>query len=132
MLNINTSKKAKDLLFSSLYFIQCIILTFGYLILPIYLIEKGFSLTLATLLIGINMIPWSIKFFWDGVVDHNSRFGRKLFIIIGVFQFASGIFIAAFIDPAVSFIFIWFFYLFKRLRLCSTKCISYVLLIPDL
>jgi MFS family permease len=101
MFDIIKSKKSKYLLFSSLYFIQGIILTIGYLILPLYLIDKGFSLPIATLVIGITMIPWSVKFFWGGIVDYYVRFGRKIFIIIGGIQFAFGLFAAAFIDPAV-------------------------------
>ena len=109
MLDITKSKKSKYLLFSSLYFSQGIILTIGYLILPLYLIEKGFSLPIATLVIGIVMIPWSVKFFWGGVVDYYARLGRKIFIIIGGFQFAFGLFAAAFIDPAISLTLFAFF-----------------------
>jgi MFS family permease len=109
MFDIIKSKKSKYLLFSSLYFIQGIILTIGYLILPLYLIDKGFSLPIATLVIGITMIPWSVKFFWGGIVDYYVRFGRKIFIIIGGIQFAFGLFAAAFIDPAVSIVLFAFF-----------------------
>ncbi len=111
MFDITKSKKSKYLLFSSLYFIQGIILTIGYLILPLYLIENGFSLPVTTFVAGIVMLPWAIKFFWGGVVDYYVGLGRKIFIIIGGFQFAFGLFAAAFIDPAVS-LFLFSFFIF--------------------
>ena len=112
MIDINMSKSSKYLLFGNLYFIQGIILAMCELILPVYLVEKGFPVPLITLVIGILLIPWSIKFFWGAVIDYYIYFGRKIFIIIGGFQYASGLFAVAFIDPQeylILFVFFLFF-----------------------
>jgi MFS family permease len=101
MIDISKSKILKYLLFANLYFIQGVILTIAWVILPIYLVDKGISLPLTTLVIGIVMIPWSIKFVWGGLVDYFIKYGRKIFIIIGGILFASGLFISAFIDPGI-------------------------------
>ncbi len=99
MIDIAKSKSSKYLLFGSLYFIQGIILAIGQLLIPVYLVEKGFPVPLITLVAGIILIPWSIKFFWGAFIDYHIRFGRKNFVIIGGVQFATGLFIAACIDP---------------------------------
>lgn len=99
MIDIAKSTSSKYLLFGSLYFIQGIILAIGQLIIPVYLVEKGFPVPLITLVAGIILIPWSIKFFWGAFIDYYIRFGRKIFVIIGGVQFAAGLFAAACIDP---------------------------------
>jgi len=101
MIDITKSRFLKCLLFANLYFIQGIILSLAWVILPIYLVDRGVSLPLTTLVIGLVMIPWSIKFIWGGLVDYFNRFGRKIFIIIGGILFASGLFLSAFIDPGI-------------------------------
>jgi PAT family beta-lactamase induction signal transducer AmpG len=101
MIDITKSRFLKYILFANLYFIQGIILTIAWVILPIYLIDRGVSLPVTTLVIGFVMIPWSIKFVWGGIVDYFIRFGRKIFIIIGGILFASGLFVSAFIDPGI-------------------------------
>ena len=112
MIDITKSKYNKYFLFYNMYFIQGIILAICELILPVYLIEKGFSVPLITLIIGVIVIPWSIKFFWGAIIDYYINFGRKIFIIVGGIQFASGLFAVAFIDPQdylILFVFFLFF-----------------------
>lgn len=76
----------------------------GFVIIPIYFVEKGLSLELAGLVIGIISIPVTIKFIWGGIADYFIRYGRKLFIIIGGLLIAFGLFAVIFIDPSVSLI----------------------------
>lgn len=102
--DISKSSYMKYLLFANLYFIQGIILTIGWVIIPIYFVEKGISLPITTMVVGIVMIPWSIKFVWGGIVDYFIRFGRKTFIILGGILFAFGLLTVAFIDPSVALI----------------------------
>lgn len=111
MIDITKSGSSKYLLFASLYFTQGIILAIGQLIIPVYLIEKGFPLPLITIIVGIILIPWSIKFFWGAFIDYFILFGRKIFVIIGGIQFALGLFAAAFIDPG-EFLILFVFFLF--------------------
>jgi MFS family permease len=73
-------------------------------IIPIYFLEKGISLPITTLVSGIVMIPWMVKFIFGGIVDFFIRFGRKFFIIIGGLIGAIGFFILAFIDPGFALI----------------------------
>jgi MFS family permease len=109
MIDIAKSKFLKYVLFANLYFIQGIILTIAWVILPIYLVDRSVPLPLTTLVIGIVMIPWSTKFIWGGIVDYFIRYGRKIFIILGGILFASGLFISAFIDPGIHLIPFTFF-----------------------
>jgi MFS family permease len=74
-------------------------------ILPIYLLEKGVSPELITLLIGLVTVPMVIKFFWGGIVDYFIIFGRKQFIIIGGLLSIISLFILTFIDPEDGLIF---------------------------
>ena len=52
-------------------------------IIPMYLLDNGFSYSLITLVSGIAAIPWLIKFIWGGIVDYFIKYGRKKFVIIG-------------------------------------------------
>jgi len=76
----------------------------GFIIIPVYFVEKGLSLELAGLVIGIITIPVTIKFIWGGIADYFIRFGRKFFIIIGGLLIALGLFAAIFIDPSIALI----------------------------
>lgn len=113
MIDITESRYSKYFLFYNMYFIQGIILAICELILPVYLVEKGFPVPLITLVIGVILIPWSIKFFWGAVIDYYIHFGRKIFIIIGGIQFASGLFAVAFLDPGEQLILFVFFLFFS-------------------
>jgi MFS family permease len=76
----------------------------GFVIIPVYFVEKGLSLELAGLVIGVISIPVTIKFVWGGIVDYFIRFGRKKFIILGGLLIAIGLFTIIFIDPSVALI----------------------------
>jgi len=73
-------------------------------IVPMYLLDKGVSLPLITLISGIAAIPWVIKFVWGGIVDYFIHFGRKKFIIIGSILAIISLFILSFIDPGIALI----------------------------
>lgn len=76
----------------------------GFVIIPVYFVEKGLSFELAGLVLGVISIPVTIKFVWGGIVDYFIRFGRKLFIILGGLLIAIGLFSVIFIDPSVALI----------------------------
>ena len=112
---IDISKKSylKYFLFGSLYFSEGIELALASVVIPLYLhIEKGVSLPLTTLIAGLVMIPWILKFFWGGIVDYFMKFGRKRFILFGGLLGSASFFILIFIDPVVALIpFIFFLFL---------------------
>jgi MFS family permease len=76
----------------------------AFVIIPVYFVEKGLSLELAGLVIGVVSIPVTIKFVWGGIVDYFIRFGRKLFIILGGLLIAFGLLAVIFIDPSIALI----------------------------
>lgn len=104
MIDISKRSYLKYLLFGSLYFSEGLISAIALVIVLIYLVEKGFSEPVATLVIGVIMIPWMIKFVFGGIVDYFIRFGRKRFILIGGLLAAIGLITAAFIDPGFALI----------------------------
>jgi MFS family permease len=111
MIDITKSRSSKYLLFGSIYFIQGLLLAMGQLIIPVYLVEKSFPAPLITLIVGVIMVPWTIKFFWGALIDYLIRFGRRIFALLGGILFAAGLFAVAFIDPAKSLVlFVFFFF----------------------
>ena len=92
------------MLFGSLYFSEGLEYAIATVIIPIYFLEKGISLPMTTLISGIVMTPWMIKFIFGGVVDFFIRFGRKFFIITGGIIGTIGFFMLAFIDPGLALI----------------------------
>jgi MFS family permease len=91
-------------IFGSLYFSEGIMMAIGFVIIPVYFVEKGLPLELAGLVIGVITIPVTIKFIWGGIVDYFFRFGRKLFIILGGLFIVTGLFTLIFIDPSIALI----------------------------
>jgi PAT family beta-lactamase induction signal transducer AmpG len=104
MIDITQRSYYKYLLFGSLYFSEGLMMAIGFVIIPIYFIDKGLSLELAGLVIGVISIPVTIKFVWGGIVDYFNRLGRRFFIILGGLLMVFGLFIVIFIDPAVALI----------------------------
>lgn len=113
MIDISKRSYLKYLLFGSLYFAEGLELALATVIIPIYLhTEKGFSLPLTTLIAGMVMVPWVLKFIWGGIVDYFIRFGRKWFILMGSLLGVVSFFILVFIDPVVALIpFVFFLFL---------------------
>ena len=99
MIDITKRSYLKYFLFGSLYFSEGILMAIGFVIIPIYFVEKGISIELAGLVIGVVTIPMTIKFIWGGIVDYFLRFGRKWFIILGGALLAIGMFAIIFINP---------------------------------
>ena len=105
MIDITKKSSLKYLLFGLLYFIQGVLLSISWIILPIYFVEKGIDLSLAGLVFGIVSLPWALKFIYGGFVDYYNSFGRKTFIILGGILFILTLFLLAFIDPGVNLLF---------------------------
>jgi MFS family permease len=105
MFDIIKHRFLKYFLFGGLYFTEGIEFALATIIIPIYLnVEKGFPISITTLIAGIVMIPWTLKFIWGGIVDHFIRYGRKKFILIGGLLSVVSFFILVFIDPDVTLI----------------------------
>ena len=104
MIDISKHSYLKYPLFGSLYFSEGLGFSLQIVIVPIYLVEVGVSLPVATLVAGIASIPWMIKFVWGGIADYFIRFGRKKFIILGGVFAVSSLVLLSFIDPSVALI----------------------------
>jgi MFS family permease len=70
-------------------------------IIPFYLLDKGISAPITTLIVGIVNIPWVLKFVWGPIIDYFVKFGRKKFVIFGGILSIFSMFIASFIDPGI-------------------------------
>jgi MFS family permease len=81
------------------------------IVTPIYLIDKGISLPLVTLISGIGYLPWGLKFIWGGIIDFFHKYGRKKFAVFGTIAGAIGFFIISFIDSFFSLLFFTIFLL---------------------
>ena len=104
MIDITKRSYLKYPLFGSLYFSEGLGFSLQIVIIPIYLVEMGVSLPVATLVAGIASVPWMIKFVWGGIVDYFIRFGRKRFILLGGFFAAVGFVLLSIIDPVTALI----------------------------
>ena len=104
MIDITKRSFLKYPLFGSLYFSEGLGFSLQIVIIPVYLIEMGVSLPVATIVAGVASVPWMVKFFWGGIVDYFICHGRKKFIIIGGFLAAVGLISLVFIDPFVALI----------------------------
>lgn len=102
MIDIKERRILKYLLFFSQYYIQGVEATIAWVIIPLYFVNLGMPLPLTSLIIGIIMFPWTIKFIWGGIADYFIEHGRKKFILIGGILFSLGLFAAAFINPNVN------------------------------
>ncbi len=102
MIDISEKSWQKYFLFGSLYFSEGLQGALAEVIVPIYLLSKGISLPVVTLVAGVAGAPWYLKFIFGPTTDYFRRFGRKPFIMIGGLLGASSLFILMFIDPLVS------------------------------
>ena len=100
MITIKENSFLKYILFGSLYFSEGIQLAIATVLIPVYFIEKQFSPMITTLVIGLIMIPWAIKFVFGWTVDHYSRYGRKKFILSGGIISALSLIILSALDPS--------------------------------
>jgi len=85
MIDISKKSWLKYFLFGSLYFTEGLAYMIASLILPIYLVEKGISVSLVTIVSAFFLMPMTIKFIWGGIVDYFIKYGRRKFIILGGF-----------------------------------------------
>lgn len=104
MIDVNSKSWRKYFLFGSLYFSEGLQSALATVIIPIYLLDKGFSIPLATLVAGVAGAPWYLKFIFGPTIDYFYSFGRKPFIIMGGLLGAIGLFFLIYIDPLVSLI----------------------------
>jgi len=110
-IDLSAQKKFKYLLFTSLYFSEGLYQALILIVTPIYLIDKGVSLPLVTLISGIGYLPWGLKFVWGGIIDFLHQYGRKKFAVFGTIVGAIGFFILSFIDNFFSLVFFTIFLL---------------------
>jgi len=99
MIDVTKHKFLKFLLSGAMYFSEGIGFALLTVILIFYLNDQGFPYPLTTLIVGVTNIPWMIKFFWGGIVDHFQKLGRKPFIVFGSLISAVGFLVVAFISP---------------------------------
>jgi len=88
----------KYLLFADLYFPQ----GFSNVAVPLtslYFINLEIPVEYITVIIGIGLIPWIIKFAWSGPIDKYVHKGRKFFVVIGGLIGAGCFFLLYFINP---------------------------------
>ncbi|MGC9308315.1 MAG: MFS transporter [Thermoplasmatota archaeon] len=102
MIDIEEKGYVKYVLFSSLYFAEGIEIIVAMAIVPVYLVDQGVSTAVATLVAGIAMLPWALKFIWGGMADYFIKYGRKRFIVLGGLIAAGSFFMLAVIDPGVA------------------------------
>ena len=91
MIDVTEKSNWRFPLFFILYFIQGIVIIAVMTIVPLYFVEKAMSLPLTTLVVGIAMLPWSVKFFWGGFVDYLLQHGRRIFIVLGALLLGIGL-----------------------------------------
>ena len=68
-------------------------------LIPLYFIDVGIPVEYITIIIGIGVFPWIIKFAWSGPIDKYVYKGRKYFVVIGGLIAAVSFFLLYFIDP---------------------------------
>lgn len=83
MLDIQKKEYAKYILFTSLYFSQGISLAITTVIVPLFLLNQGFSPAVITTAASIIMIPWILKFIFGWFVDTFQRLNKKQYTIYG-------------------------------------------------
>ena len=104
MVGIDNTRGLKYFLFGSLYFSEGLMIAITTVATSLYLREKGVSIPVTTLIIGIVNIPWMLKFVWGPVIDYFIRFGRKTFIILGGVLTVLSMVLVSFFDPSISLI----------------------------
>jgi PAT family beta-lactamase induction signal transducer AmpG len=102
MVSIENNRGMKYFLFGSLYFSEGLMVAITTVATSLYLREKGVSIPITTLIVGIVNIPWMLKFVWGPVIDFFIKFGRKPFIILGGALTVSCMFLVSFLDPGTS------------------------------
>lgn len=102
MIDITKRSYLKYFLFGNLYFSEGLQLTLTTVIVPIYLIDKGISIPLTTLVAGLSAAPWYLKFAIGPIIDHFYSIGKKPFIIVGGLLGGIGLFFLIIFNPSIS------------------------------
>ena len=103
-IDITNKNLRKYLLFGSLYFTEGLFTAVGFVLIPVYFVESGLSISIATFAIGIALIPASLKFLQGGLVDYFQKYGRKKFILLGGILFAISFFMMGVFNPGSTLI----------------------------
>jgi len=77
MIDISKKSGNKYFLFGSLYFSEGLLFALATVIIPVYLLDKGFSMPVATLVAGIAGAPWYLKFVFGPTIDYFYKLGKK-------------------------------------------------------
>jgi MFS family permease len=101
MIDISRKSWQKYFLFGSLYFAEGLQSALATIVIPIYLLDKGLSLPLVTLVAGAAMVPWYLKFVFGPITDHFYKYGKKPFIIVGGLLAVISLFVLIFVDPLI-------------------------------
>jgi PAT family beta-lactamase induction signal transducer AmpG len=115
MIDISEKSWHKYFLFVSLYFSEGLQAALATVIIPIYLLDKGFSLPVTTLVAGIGGAPWYLKFVFGPTTDYFYKLGKKPFIIVGGLLGAFSLFFLVIVDPLVFLIPFTFFLFLSHL-----------------
>jgi MFS family permease len=89
-------------LFGSLYFTEGLFTAVAFVLIPVYFVERGLTIEIATFAIGIAMIPSTLKFFQGGIVDYFQQYGKKIFILLGGVLNALAFILMGIVDPGIS------------------------------
>jgi PAT family beta-lactamase induction signal transducer AmpG len=111
MINVTSKNPLKYFLFGSLYSAEGIQIGIAMVLVPIYLLSLDFRPEIVTLIIGIIMVPWILKFLFGWIVDHYSYIGRKKIILLGGTLSGITLILASIINPStmlIPFILIFF------------------------
>jgi len=99
MIDATKHRFLKYILFFNLYFAEGLMIAITTVVTTLYLRDRGLSIPLTTLVVGIVNIPWILKFVWGPIVDHFYKYGRKTFIIIGGLLSVSAMFLVSIVNP---------------------------------
>jgi MFS family permease len=102
MIDLSKRSWLKYLLFGDIYFANGFQGALAVTIVIVYFTEKNISIAIATMVAGISSIPFTLKFLFGPLSDYFIKYGRKPFVVIGVFISAISFFPLAFIDPTVA------------------------------
>lgn len=102
MLDLQKKEYTKYILFTSLYFSQGISLAITTVIVPLFLLDQGFSPAVITTAASIIMIPWILKFIFGWIVDTYQKINKRKYTIYGGILCAFALFIAGGINPSIN------------------------------
>jgi len=107
MLDLQQQPFAKYILFTSLYFTEGIQLSITTVLIPIYLLETGFSPAITTMIAALAMLPWALKFIFGYIINTIQSINLKTFTILGGIISSISLLLLSIITPnTILFLFI--------------------------